>query len=84
MVTCFDVARKRLAVAPAVSLLRGGMRNSIEGCLVQSFYISETNIRRLRDSAGDARGLGCPGWREFTKGRCDRCKVRDDVMEQGS
>ena len=44
----------------AVSLLRGGMRNSIEGCLVQSFYISETNIRRLRDSAGDARGLGVP------------------------
>jgi hypothetical protein len=45
---------------------------------VQSFYTSETNMRRLMDSAGEARvdvGLA---------GIFRRCNVRDDVIDPGS
>src|SRR5216683_2445028 len=45
------------------------MPNQIEGCLVQSFYTSKTNIRRL---GGIYRGY-----------RCARCTVRGSGIDQG-
>ena len=54
----FERDALHLSVA-AVSLLREAMLNWIEGRVVQSFYMGETNIRRLMDF-GVMRAVGSP------------------------